>query len=375
MKILTVVGARPQFIKAGAVSREIRKSNTEVLIHTGQHYDRNMSDVFFEELDIPKPDYNLGIGSATHGKQTGEMLIGIERILLREKPDMVLVYGDTNSTLAGALAAAKIHIPVAHVEAGLRSYNMRMPEEQNRVLTDHISNLLLCPTQNAVDNLARENIIESVFNTGDVMYDSVLRYMETANIRIGFAKCVKTVDRCADLDLQPSVEICDIKSDNYILATIHRAENTDNTDGLKTIIESLNDSPYPVIFPVHPRTRKCIRDALDLLAERRANILFIEPVGYLEMLILTENAKKVVTDSGGLQKEAYFLRTPCITLRDETEWAETLIGGWNTLTPMDRDTIVKNISAEFDREGTEQRLYFGDGKASERIADIVSKAI
>jgi UDP-N-acetylglucosamine 2-epimerase len=373
MKILTVVGARPQFIKAGPVSREIRKIHEEILVHTGQHYDKNMSDIFFEELNIPKPNYNLGIGSGSHGRQTGEMLIGIEEILFKEKPDMVLVYGDTNSTLAGALSASKLHIPIAHVEAGLRSYNMLMPEEQNRILTDHISNLLLCPTENAVKTLAKENVIRGVYNVGDVMYDSVLYNIDVANRKMGFDTCLESIKNCEDINIQSGPDKIHIKSGKYILTTIHRAENTDNLDNLEVIIDSLNSAPYPVIFPVHPRTRKFINHVLELLSIKNSNILFIEPVGYLQMLILTENAKKVVTDSGGLQKEAYFLKTPCVTLRNETEWVETLGEGWNRLCSIEKKGIIESISSEFNRDSAEQKMYFGDGKASQKIADIISE--
>ena len=302
-KILSVVGARPQFVKAASVSREIRKRFKEVLVHTGQHYDRNMSPIFFEELSIPKPDYNLEIGSGPHGEQTGRMLIEIEKVLLKEKPDIVLVYGDTNSTAAGALAGAKLHIPVAHVEAGLRSYNRSMPEEINRVIADHLSDLLFCPTETAVRNLSKEGITEGVFNVGDVMYDALI-----ANRKVAESK-------------SKILETMNLKPKTYLFATIHRAENTDEEKNLKNIIEAFGESGEVIILPIHPRTRKMIEK---FGLEFTENVKVIEPVGYLDSTELQANAKKVVTDSGGVQKEAYMLKVLCITLREETEWVETV---------------------------------------------------
>ena len=311
MKIVTIVGARPQFIKAAVVSAALAGKAEEVIVHTGQHYDHNMSDVFFEELRIPHPRYNLGVGSGTHGHQTGEMLAKIEDVLFEEKPDLLLVYGDTNSTLAGALAASKIHIPVAHVEAGLRSYNMRMPEEQNRVLTDHISKWLFCPTQTAVENLKKEGITQGVSVTGDVMLDSVLHFLEIAR---------QNPEKCAIFDT------LGISPKKYRLATLHRAETTEG--GLPAVLKifrAFEQLPEKVVIPIHPRTRKLAEEAVR--QEGFQNIQLIDPVGYLEMLLLTSNACQVLTDSGGLQKESWFMEVPCITLRGETEWVETLAAG------------------------------------------------
>lgn len=348
MKIVTVVGARPQFIKAAPLSKSIRKENTEIIIHTGQHYDENMSRVFFDELDIPKPDYNLNVGSGSHGYQTGSMLIKIEEILLKEKPDMVLVYGDTNSTLAGALAASKMLIPVAHVEAGLRSFNMSMPEEQNRILTDHISSLLFAPTGTAVGNLKEEGIKNKVYNVGDVMYDSILYF------------CSKARDKSNILN---TLGLC---SEKYILATIHRAENTNDHDRLMNIISAFNESEKKIVLPLHPRTNKFIQDYGLSFSE---NISVIEPVGYLDMIMLEMNSSMIVTDSGGVQKEAFFLSRPCITLRDETEWVETVENGWNVLVGADVKRIVYYMNNLNPIE--ERRDYFGDGNASGKITDIL----
>ena len=310
MKIVSIVGARPQFVKAAVLSRELRKDHTEILVHTGQHYDTNMSDVFFKELEIPTPDYNLNIGSGNHGEQTGAMLKGIEEVLLKEKPDWCLVYGDTNSTLAGALAAVKLHIKVAHVEAGLRSFNLRMPEEINRVLTDHISDLLLCPTQTAVDNLKNEGISQGVHLVGDVMYEALMWAVEKARIHSSIL---------TDLNLTPK---------KYLLATVHRAENTDDPERLSKILSAFNQIPEPLIWPVHPRTRKKLEERNWQPGD---HIQLIDPLGYLDMVQLEENAHKIITDSGGIQKEAFWLRVPCITLRDETEWVETIECGCNIL--------------------------------------------
>jgi UDP-N-acetylglucosamine 2-epimerase len=327
MKVVTVVGARPQFIKAAPVSKALREAGyTEFLIHTGQHYDYGMSQVFFDELSLPKPDVNLGVGSGTHGQQTGQMLIGIEEILLAERPDYTLVYGDTNSTLAGALAAVKLHIPLAHVEAGLRSYNREMPEEHNRVLTDHCADLLFCPTQTALDNLVREGITQGMHLVGDTMYDAVLRFGEIARQRSTILN---------DLGLQPK---------KYLLATVHRASNTDNPENLRNILSAFAEIEEPIIFPVHPRTRQKI-DELGFLNPQSAisNPKFIEPVGYLDMLMLEQSARLILTDSGGVQKEAFWLGVPCLTLRDETEWIETVTSGWNILVGADAPKIVQAI--------------------------------
>jgi UDP-N-acetylglucosamine 2-epimerase len=362
MKLVTIIGARPQFIKAAPFSEVFRKEHTEILVHTGQHYDANMSDIFFDELGIPKPDYNLGVGSGSHGQQTAHMLSGIEAILLKEKPDGLLVYGDTNSTLAGALAASKLHIPVYHVEAGLRSYNKRMPEEQNRVLTDHISTLLFCPTQTAVDNLAKEGITTGVHNIGDIMYDSVLRNIGLANDRYGHG---------AGLSELASIngDLGSLTEKGYYLATIHRAENTDEPQRLLTIFSALNHLDKPVLLPLHPRTRKLVEN----LNINRSNIRILQPVGYLLMLYLTAQAYMVVTDSGGLQKEAYFLKTPCTTLRDQTEWVETLENGWNVLSPIDEQTIIQHVQRELTCFQHPQPPLFGDGQAANKISQVIAE--
>lgn len=348
MKIVTVLGARPQFIKAAAVSIKLRKKHDEIIVHTGQHYDDNMSKVFFDELEIPYPGYNLNIGSGGHGFQTGNMLVKIEEILEHEKADCVLVYGDTNSTLAGALAASKMLIPVAHVEAGLRSFNMAMPEEQNRILTDHISKYLFTPTETAVKNLCNEGIKDRVYNVGDVMYDAVLHFGNVAQKK------------------SRVLEQYGLMPDEYILATIHRAENTNDIQRLRNIIKAFNDSGELIVLPLHPRTKKYI-ESYDLGLNE--NIKVIEPVGYLDMVMLEKNSKKILTDSGGVQKEAFFCNKPCITLRDETEWVETVDNGWNTLCGADYDKILNAIN-NFKPEKTRIN-YFGNGKAAEAIIDIL----
>ncbi|MDP1622092.1 MAG: UDP-N-acetylglucosamine 2-epimerase (non-hydrolyzing) [Bacteroidales bacterium] len=341
MKIVSIVGARPQFIKAATVSRIIRANPeiNEILLHTGQHYDENMSDVFFRELNIPVPDYNLGVGSDTHAGQTGKMLKGIEDILLQEKPDCTLVYGDTNSTLAGALAAAKLHIPVAHVEAGLRSFNRIMPEEINRIVTDRISDLLFAPTQTAVKNLTGEGLASITHFTGDVMYDSVLYYRE----------------RIQD---DPEKYKTDGIPDKYLLATIHRAENTDNHEALKNIFLAFSKLGQDIVLPIHPRTRKIILSSIDM----PKNVHIIDPVGYLQMMKLTMDASKVLTDSGGLQKEAYFLGKQCITLRTETEWVETLHDHWNIITGSDPELIENAVGIA--PPSTPPQPFFGSGKSA-----------
>ena len=350
MKVLSVVGARPQFIKAAPVSRALRQVTHEVLVHTGQHYDYDMSAIFFDELQIPPPDYNLEVGSGSHGWQTGQMVIRVEEVLLKEHPDWVLVYGDTNSTLAGALAAVKLHIPVAHVEAGLRSFNREMPEEHNRVLTDHAADLLLCPTQTAVDHLAREGVTRGVHLVGDVMYDAVLYNIALAEQRS---------DALARLGLV---------SGGYALATVHRPSNTDDPSQLRAILAALQAlaSDYPVVFPVHPRTRQKLSE---LPTPSVPNLQFIEPVGYLDMLILERHARLILTDSGGVQKEAYFFAVPCLTLRRETEWVETVDTGWNRLVGDDPASIVQ-AAGDFRPTGSPPPL-FGDGHAADRIAALL----
>jgi UDP-GlcNAc3NAcA epimerase len=362
MKLITIIGARPQFIKAAPFSEVFRKENDEILVHTGQHYDPNMSDVFFDELGIPKPDFNLEVGSGSHGLQTGRMIEKIEELIIKEKPDGMLVYGDTNSTLAGALAASKLHTPVFHVEAGLRSYNKLMPEEQNRILTDHVSDLLLCPTQTAVDNLKKEGITAGVLNTGDIMYDVVLRNIEISNSRYSNGAWLDEIR-------QENEQIPNLIEKEYYLATIHRAENTDDDKKLLEIFSAFEKMDKPVILPIHPRTRKLI-DKFDINLN---NVSLIKPVGYLMMLYLTANAYMVVTDSGGLQKEAFFLKTPCTTLRDQTEWVETLENGWNVLSSINIDTILKTVTRELDCLNHLQPMLFGDGNAAEHICKAILK--
>lgn len=347
-KIVTILGARPQFIKAAAVSAVLKKEVDEILLHTGQHYDSNMSDVFFEELNIPKPNYHLNVGSGSHGAMTGTMLIEIEKILEAEKPDFVMVYGDTNSTLAGALAASKLLIPLIHVEAGLRSFNKAMPEEQNRILTDHVSELLFVPTETAVTNLHREGIKRGIHLVGDVMYDGILHFTKIAKEKSTILE-----------DLQ-------LKEKHFILCTIHRAENTNDINRLKAIFNALNHSNEQIVLPLHPRTLKYVSDyGIDI----SDNVRIIEPVGYLDMVRLEETAKKIVTDSGGVQKEAFFLGVPCITMRDETEWVETIENGWNILVGANENKILQAIT---DFNPTNERIdYFGKGDASNQMLKII----
>lgn len=357
MKVLTVVGARPQFIKAAAVSRVLRATPgvREVIVHTGQHYDGNMSRVFFEELEIPEPDYHLGVGSGTHGAQTGRMLEAIEQVLLEERPDWVLVYGDTNSTLAGVLAAVKLHIPTAHVEAGLRSFNRRMPEEINRVLTDHASDLLFAPTEVAVQNLRQEGIPdERIHLVGDVMYDAALYYGAKA----------KRVSRILDqLGLEPK---------GYVLATVHRAENTDDPVRFRAIMSGLVEvaREIPVVLPLHPRTRGAL-EREGMFRDVRAFLHLVPPVGYLDMVMLEQNARLIATDSGGVQKEAFFYRVPCVTMRDETEWVELVESGWNYLAPPKSAAAVSRaVFARMGAVGEEVDLY-GGGEAAQRIVAVL----
>lgn len=347
-KIVTILGARPQFIKAAAVSSVFADFFEEIIVHTGQHYDANMSDVFFDELGIPHPKYHLNVGSGSHGAMTGAMLVAIEEVLLEEEPDYVMVYGDTNSTLAGALAASKLLIPVIHVEAGLRSFNMSMPEEQNRILTDHISNLLFVPTQTAIDNLVLEGITKGVHNVGDVMFDGILHFSKIA---------AEKSEILAQLGVSENA---------YLLCTIHRAENTNDISRLKGIVKGLNDSKEQIILPLHPRTQKYLNDYEITLGE---NIRVIEPVGYLDMVRLETGAKKIVTDSGGVQKEAFFLGKPCITMRDETEWVETVENGWNVIVGADAEKITRAINS-FDPT-VERKSYFGNGTAARQMADLI----
>jgi len=350
MKIVTILGARPQFIKAGTVSREIEKYNEieEIIVHTGQHYDANMSDIFFDEMKIPKPHYNLDINGLGHGAMTGQMLEKIEEVLEKEKPDWVMVYGDTNSTLAGALAASKLHIKVAHIEAGLRSFNMKMPEEINRILTDRISTILFCPTQSAVDNLNSEgynNLDISIVQNGDVMQDGAIFYK--------------------DLAVASNIEL----NNKYILSTIHRAENTDDIERLIAIVSALNEiaKEIQIVLPLHPRT-KAILEKNDL----EVNCTIIDPVGYLEMVGLIKNAKLIMTDSGGLQKEAFFFEKPCITLRDETEWIELVENRFNVLAGASREKII-DLYKHFDFNDEFSMNLYGAGTASKIIVKELLK--
>lgn len=342
-KIVTIVGARPQFIKAATVSRAIASRNdvTEVIVHTGQHYDANMSDIFFDELLIPRPDHHLGVGGGNQGAMTGRMLEALETVMLGEKPDLVLVYGDTNSTLAGALAAAKLHIPVAHVEAGLRSFNRRMPEEINRILTDHASDLLFVPTETAMTNLRNEGLGDGRARiVGDVMYDASLFYRERA----------RAPDWASAMRLDKS---------DFILATVHRAENTDDPVRLRNILQGLARAGLPVILPLHPRTRNRITTLGITIPE---GVLVVDPVGYLEMIWLEVHCQLVATDSGGVQKEAYFFGKPCVTLRDETEWVELVESGWNVLAGADAEEISKAIVQAKRPEGDNK--FYGTGEAA-----------
>ena len=349
MKVVTIVGARPQFIKAAAVSRVLRDRHEETLVHTGQHYDYEMSGVFFDGLELPSPDLNLGVGSGSHGSQTGEMLKGIEGVLLSVRPDALLVYGDTNSTLAGALAASKLSVPVAHVEAGLRSFNRRMPEEINRVVTDHLSHALLCPSATAVNNLAAEGLTTNVHMVGDVMLD-VLNWAR----------------RRASTEAPPILERLGLRVGHYVLATVHRSENTDTNQRLTDILAAFNAMDEPVVFPVHPRTRKVISEAGAVL---KPHVRLIDPVGYLDMVALSGSARLILTDSGGLQKEAYWLGVPCVTLRDETEWVETVDAGWNVLVGSDAEQIVA-AARTFTPPGQRPTLY-GDGAAASRCVELL----
>jgi UDP-GlcNAc3NAcA epimerase len=347
MKVFTVVGARPQFIKAAPVSRAIRSHHKEILVHTGQHYDEGMSAVFFRELNLPEPDYNLGVGSGGHGGQTGAMLTGLERLLLETKPDWVLLYGDTNSTLAGALAAAKLNIKIAHVEAGLRSFNRTMPEEINRLLTDHVSSLLFCPTDTAIENLEREGITQGVYKVGDVMVDALMDARARA--------------QGAGYDLEPGT---------FLLATIHRPANTDDPAALQGILDGFAALEKTIILPAHPRLKSMIgRHGLSL----PSNVKAMPPAGYLEMMALLEACAVVLTDSGGLQKEAYILARPCVTIRPETEWVETVTAGWNRLVEPNPASIRAGVEAALGATPSEHPNFYGEGKASAEILALMER--
>jgi UDP-GlcNAc3NAcA epimerase len=351
MKVVTIVGARPQFIKAAALSRELRRQHQEVLVHTGQHYDYEMSGIFFDGLEMPPPDINLGVGSGSHGAQTGAMLGKIEEVLVAEHPEWMVVYGDTNSTLAGALAASKLHIPVAHVEAGLRSFNRHMPEEINRIVADHLSNVLFCPSDTAVKNLAAEGITGNVHLVGDIMLD-VLNWARER------------------LAARPSeiLKKLGLEERRYVLVTVHRSENTDDPERLADILGALSDLGEQIVFPVHPRARKAMATAGCHLSPQ---VRLIDPVGYLDMVNLTRTARLVLTDSGGLQKEAYWLGVPCVTLRDETEWVETVEVGWNTLTGSDGDRILE-AARTFAPPAAHPPLY-GNGNTAAQCVSILER--
>jgi len=358
MKILSIVGARPEFIKAALVSRKLRERGIkEILVHTGQHYDFNMSDIFFQELNLPKPDYHLGVGSGSHSEQTGKMLMRIEKVSLKEKPDVVLVYGDINTTLAEALAAVKLHIPLAHIEAGLRSYNKDMPEEINRVLTDHCSDILFAPTDTAVENLKKEGITKGIFKVGDVMFDVVLEVKNR-------------------VDEEKILTKYGLKPKDFILVTIHRAENTDIRENLENIWDALKDianSGIKVFFPVHPRTKKALENHGLINGKVSENLIIVQPVPYFEMIALESNAKVIITDSGGVQKEGYFLKTPCIIPRNETEWVELVKIGWNKVAGNKKESIIKETMKAYSKDVSSKEWidFYGGGKPSERIVEVL----
>lgn len=387
MKILSIVGARPQFVKAAAVLHSFDQLNKEsgkellnnILVHTGQHYDFNMSDLFFKELMLPEPDYNLGVGSGPHGEQTGKMLAALEKIYLDQKPDIVLVYGDTNSTLAGALAAAKLHIPVAHVEAGLRSYNRIMPEEINRVITDHLSTILFCPSKASCHNLVDEGF-KNIVNDGQLIAFDDIKDINQINFTRNKSAVINVGDVMVDVlrTVQGSLSLPEqfkknLDEKKYIVLTLHRAENVDNEKRLTSLLEAMADSPMQIIFPIHPRTKARVSTfGLDDHINRFPFIL-VDPLGYKEMLGVVRSASLVVTDSGGLQKEAFMLGVPCVTLRTETEWVETVEAGWNKLIPEPKIGFLhKSLPWANNVRLIDQPQFYGDGYASQRIADILS---
>jgi len=351
MKIMTIVGTRPEFIQLGPLSKEIRKQDEELIVHSGQHYNEEMSKYFFDELNLPNPDYNLNVGSGTQGYQTGEMIKKIESVLLKEKPDIVVVFGDTNTTFGGAYAAVKLHVKVAHVEAGLRSFNKDMPEEINRLLSDRISDLLFAPTETAVINLKNEGIGKGVFQVGDVMYDSIIQNTKVAS-------------RKSDILMKLGLE-----QGNYNVLTIHRPENTDNYEKMGDIFQTLISSGKKFIFPVHPRTRKCLIEYGLLNTISESNIECISPLGYYDFIVLMKNSLKILTDSGGVQKQAYFLKIPCITLRGETEWVETVEDGWNIIVGSKPNKLLEAIDNFIP--SNIQTNPFGNGKASQKIVNIL----
>ncbi|MBC8376171.1 MAG: UDP-N-acetylglucosamine 2-epimerase (non-hydrolyzing) [FCB group bacterium] len=349
MKLVTIIGARPQFVKASVISKALRDAgHTEILVNTGQHYDDNMARIFFEEMGIPKPDYDLGVGSGTHASQTASTLVGIEKILFIEKPDFIIVFGDTNATVAGALAAAKCHIKIVHIEAGLRSYNRKMPEEINRVVTDVLSDLLFVPTQVAVDNLNREGITSGIYIVGDVMVDALITYTKIAEKKSHVLK---------ELSLE---------KEKFLLMTIHRPSNADSDERLLSILKEVSRIDLPVIFPVHPRSRTRVEK---LISQTDGNIRIIDPVGYLDMMMLEKYASIIITDSGGVQKEAYLHKTPCLTVRGETEWVETVRDGWNYIVG-DQLEQISILSNNFPKP-KEWHPHYGDGTSSARIVEIL----
>jgi UDP-GlcNAc3NAcA epimerase len=351
MKIVTIIGARPQFVKASVISKALRQAgHEEILVNTGQHYDDNMARIFFEEMGIPKPDYDLGVGSGTHASQTAGSLVGIEEILLTEKPDFIIVFGDTNATLAGALAAAKLHIKIAHIEAGLRSYNRDMPEEINRVVTDVLSDLLFVPTQGAVANLKKEGITAGIHIVGDVMVDALMTYTQVAEQK----SCILD-----DLKLEKN---------EFLLMTIHRPSNADHDDRLLSVLREVSTIDLPVIFPIHPRSRPRVEK---LISQTAGNIRIIDPVGYLDMMMLEKYSKIIITDSGGVQKEAYLHKTPCLTVRGETEWVETVSDGWNYVVG-DHLEQISILSNDFP-EPKEWNPHYGDGQTSDKIVRLLQE--
>ena len=351
MKIIPIVGARPQFIKLAPLSRALREYHEEIIIHTGQHFDKEMSEAFFSELDIPKPDYNLNINKGLHGEQTGKMLMAIEQTLVKEKPDLTIVFGDTNSTLAGALAAAKLHIPSVHVEAGLRSYNRSMPEEINRQVADHTCNYLFAPTKTALENLEKENLKESSFFTGDIMADAHYQALQrTTNSRI-----------LTNLSLKP---------ENYYLLTLHRPYNVDNPDILSNIFKELSQLNHKIVFPVHPRTNSVIEQNKISFP---SNFIPVKPMGYLDFIKLQANSRKIITDSGGIQKEAYILKKPCITLRSETEWVETVYAGWNILINPIKEAEYAEKIENFSPPNKYEKIFGED--VARKMTEIINEQV
>ena len=353
MKIISVVGARPQFIKLAPLSRALRRQHIEVIAHTGQHFDINMSASFFKDLNIPEPEYNLGVHGNLHGEQTGRMLIALEKVFLKENPGLIIVFGDTNTTLAGALSAAKMHIPVVHVEAGLRSFNRQMPEEINRILTDHTSDYLFAPTQNAMRNLKEENLASKAHLTGDIMVDALRDALQEAR-------------------KSTALEKFGLRNDEYYLLTLHRPYNVDDPQKLSKILQDLSSLSKPVLFPVHPRTRKIIENN-SITQSTNRSIKLIQPLSYIDMIQLQTNASAIITDSGGIQKEAYILRKPCITLRPETEWIETVEAGWNLLVDPGTECDIARQIENFKPSARYENI-FGEN-VSEKMAEIINKEV